>query len=85
MAPRFSKRQWFIIKWIYPPIGWGVVTVAVILLIPAFRSGGFTRKRSLLYMTPAAFLVGFCAGWFMPLLILPADPGAVVFLQGFEK
>ena len=24
MGPRFTKRQWFIIKWIYPPIGWGV-------------------------------------------------------------
>jgi hypothetical protein len=29
MCPRFTKRQWFIIKWTYPPIGWGVGAMLV--------------------------------------------------------
>ena len=29
MGPRFTKRQWFIIKWTYPPIGWGVGAMIV--------------------------------------------------------
>ncbi|MFW9794594.1 MAG: hypothetical protein ACFFEE_09850 [Candidatus Thorarchaeota archaeon] len=24
MSVKLSKRQWVIIKWIYPPIGWGL-------------------------------------------------------------
>ncbi|MGY5870905.1 MAG: hypothetical protein RTV72_01530 [Candidatus Thorarchaeota archaeon] len=29
MGPRLSKRQWFVVKWIYPPIGWGVGAVLI--------------------------------------------------------
>ena len=29
MGSRFSKRQWFIIKWTYPPICWGIGALLV--------------------------------------------------------
>ena len=46
MVPRFSKRQWFIIKWTYPPIQWGIGAVLIawlgvldMELLPAFVLG----------------------------------------------
>ena len=46
MCPRFSKRQWFIIKWTYPPLQWatGAALLAYfgfleMALLPAFVLG----------------------------------------------
>jgi hypothetical protein len=29
LNPRFSKRQWFVIKWIYPPLQWATGAVLI--------------------------------------------------------
>lgn len=50
MSPRFSKRQWFIIKWTYPPLQWATGA----LLIAYF---GFLDMELL-----PAFILGFCVG-----------------------
>ena len=50
MGPRFTKRQWFIIKWTYPPLQWGLGA----LLIAYF---GFLNME----LFPA-FILGFCVG-----------------------
>ena len=50
MSPRFSKRQWFIIKWIYPPLQWatGAVLIAYLGVLD-------------MELIPA-FILGFCVG-----------------------
>ena len=50
MSPRFSKRQWFIIKWTYPPLQWA--TGAVLLAYFGFLD---------MALLPA-FLIGFMVG-----------------------
>ena len=50
MAPRFSKRQWFIIKWTYPPLQWGVGALLIAWL-------GVLDMQ----LFPA-FVLGFCVG-----------------------
>lgn len=50
MCPRFSKRQWFIIKWTYPPLQWA----AGAALLAYF---GFLEMALL-----PAFVVGFIVG-----------------------
>lgn len=32
MGPLFSERQWFLIKWIYPPVGWGIGAALISLM-----------------------------------------------------
>lgn len=50
MAPRFSKRQWFIIKWTYPPLQWGIGALLIAWL-------GVLDMQLL-----PAFILGFCVG-----------------------
>ena len=50
MAPRFSKRQWFIIKWTYPPLQWGIGALLIAWL-------GVLDMQ----LFPA-FVLGFCVG-----------------------
>ncbi len=50
MGPRFTKRQWFIIKWTYPPLQWGIGAMLIAWL-------GVLDMELL-----PAFILGFCVG-----------------------